>query len=334
MSAADQDPEPVDEFDWIQRCLVPLADAPEALGLLDDAAVVPSRPGYDLVITKDAIVEGVHFLPGDPMESVAGKLIRVNLSDLAAKGAEPYGYVLATAWPRAMGWPAREAFARGLAADQAQFGLRLLGGDTVSTPGPFTASLTALGWVPMGRMVKRSGAQAGDIVLVSGTIGDGYLGLQAAQGGLLDLPKEDRAFLAARYRTPQPRVGLGDALRASATAAADVSDGLIADAGRIAIASGLRIELDLEKTPLSPAGRRWLKRQGDQDTGLMALASGGDDYEVICTVSPQEADALQGAGERLGLPLTPIGSVSAGQGVLTRLNGRLVSAGRGGYRHG
>ncbi len=334
MSAADKDPEPVDEFDWIQRCLMPLADAPEALGLLDDAAIVPSRPGYDLVITKDAIVEGVHFLHDDPMESVAGKLIRVNLSDLAAKGAEPYGYVLATAWPRDMGWAAREAFARGLAADQERFGLRLLGGDTVSTPGPFTASLTALGWVPQGRMVKRSGALVGDVVLVSGTIGDGYLGLQGAQRRLLDLPKDDQAFLAARYRTPQPRVGLGEALRTLARAAADVSDGLIADAGRIAIASGVRIELDLEKTPLSSPTARWLEAQSDQDAGLMALASGGDDYEVICTASPEEADALRHASERLGLPLTPIGSVSAGQGVLTRLNGRLVSAGRGGYRHG
>lgn len=333
MSGPDQSAGPVDEFDWIKRCLTPLAGSPEALGLLDDAAVISSRPGFDLVIAKDAMVEGVHFLAADPLDGVAGKLLRVNLSDLAAKGAEPYGYLMATAWPKGSGWPEREAFARGLAEDQARFGLTLLGGDTVSIPGPLTLSVTILGWVPQGSMVRRGGARPGDVVLVSGAIGDGYLGLAAAQGGLSEAPAEDRAYLAGRYRAPQPRLVLGPALRAGARAAADVSDGLIADAGRIAIASGVGVELDLDRTPLSPAGRRWLEAQPDQALGMMALASGGDDYEIVCTAAEGRAEALARAAADAGVPLTAIGRVIAGEGVATRLGGQLVTPPRAGYRH-
>ena len=178
------------EFDFIARVLRPLTfGAPEALGLSDDAAVVPSRPGFDLVITKDAMVEGVHFLPDDPPGQVAQKLLRVNLSDLAAKGAEPYGYFLAVAWPGHMDAVARTAFAAGLEADQRRFGLKLFGGDTVSTPGPLTLSATLLGWVPTGAVVRRDGARPGHRVLLSGTIGDGGLGLRAAQGGLAELER-------------------------------------------------------------------------------------------------------------------------------------------------
>ena len=152
----------VDEFDFIGQLMKPLArGAPEALGLLDDAAVIPSRPGFDLVVTKDAIVEGVHFLPSDPLDLVARKLLRVNLSDLAAKAAAPYAWFLAVSWPARCGWPERQAFAEGLRRDQDAFGLTLLGGDTTSTPGPLTASATLLGWVPAGQALLRSWARAG-----------------------------------------------------------------------------------------------------------------------------------------------------------------------------
>ena len=310
------------------------ADTPEALGLLDDAAVVPSRPGFDLVISKDAIVEGVHFLPDDPLDAVARKLLRVNLSDLAAKGADPYGYLLAIAWSGRHGWPARQAFARGLEQDQRRFGLRLLGGDTVSTPGPLTASLTILGWVAEGRTVRRSGARVGDIVLVTGAIGDGFLGLEAARGGLGDLDDRARAYLADRYRIPQPRLDLGLAFRDWANAAADVSDGLIADAGRIAIASQVRLDLDLDLAPVSPAAALWLKSQADQEAARLQLTSGGDDYEVICTVPEAMVLKLEQAADDLGVALTRIGQVSPGQGVQTRLGGRIIQAPRTGYRHG
>ena len=317
MSGADEAP---DEFGQIARLYRPLTrGAPEALGLLDDAAVIPSRQGFDLVVTKDAMVEGVHFLAGEAPDLIARKLLRVNLSDLAAKGAEPYGYFLATAWPPSFDWPARQAFAAGLAADGETFGLVLLGGDTVSTPGPLTLSLTMLGWTPSGSAVRRAGAVPGDLVLVSGTIGDGWLGLAAARGELADAD----GYLAGRYRLPQPRLDLREALRAHASAAADVSDGLIADAGHIAVASGVGLRLDLDHMPLSAAARAWLDLQPDRVAALVALASGGDDYEVVCTCP-------RGAAPALGL--TAIGQVVAGGGVEVAVGGQVVSVARGGWR--
>ncbi|MDB5436798.1 MAG: thiL, partial [Phenylobacterium sp.] len=191
-----------DEFSEIARLFRPLTGgAAGAFDLLDDAAVVPQRPGFDLVVTKDAIVEGVHFPVGERSDLIARKLLRVNLSDLAAKAAEPFGCFLAVAWPNAFGPAEREAFAAGLGEDLQAFGVALLGGDTVSTPGPFTASLTALGWVPEGRMVRRAGAAVGDLVAVSGTIGDGTLGLAAARGEIDD----PDGSLLDRYRLPNPR---------------------------------------------------------------------------------------------------------------------------------
>jgi thiamine-monophosphate kinase len=314
MSGPDPEDGPVDEFDWIDRCLRPLAkDTPEAFDLLDDAAALPARPGFDLVISADAIVEGVHFLPDDPADLIARKLLRVNLSDLAAKGAQPYAYILAIAWPARFGWPQRRAFAEGLGADQAAFGLKLLGGDTTSTPGPLSASVTVFGWVPAGAMVRRSGAAAGDVVLVSGTIGDGWLGLAACQGRA-GLGAPHQAWLADRYRLPQPRAGLAVALRAHAHAAADVSDGLIADAGRIARASGVHIALDLDRLPLSPAARAWLSAQSEEAGARMDLACGGDDYEIVCTAPPG-------------------GRVTAGEGISVLAGGVPRAVSSAGWRH-
>lgn len=318
MSAA---PEPLDEFGQIARLYRPLTKgAPEALGLLDDAAAIPSRPGFDLIVTKDAMVEGVHFLGGDPPDLVARKLLRANLSDLAAKGAEPYGYFLAVAWPPAMGWPERQAFAEGLRADGEAYGVILLGGDTVSTPGPLTASLTLLGWVPAGEMVPRAGAKPGDLLMVSGPIGDGWLGLRAARGAVDD----PDGYLAGRYRLPTPRLDLREPLRAHASAAADVSDGLIADASHIGTASGVALRLDLDRVPLSAAGRAWLDAQPDRVDALRKLASGGDDYEVVCTAPPDAAQALS---------LTVIGEVVAGEGIEVSVGGRVVDPGPGGWTH-
>src|ERR1700761_1791297 len=231
--------------------------APEALGLLDDAAAIPARPGFDLIVTNDMIVEGVHFLASDPLDLVARKLLRVNLSDLAAKAAAPWGWFLAVAWPARCGWAEREAFARGLAEDQARFGLNLLGGDTTSTPGPLTLSATLLGWAPSGQARLRSAAREGDVILVSGTIGDGWLGLKAALGEIA-APQA-----LQRYRLPEPRLGLREALTA-AHACADVSDGLLADVGHIAIASRLGVEIDLDRLPLSADGLRHVEGSDDR----------------------------------------------------------------------
>jgi thiamine-monophosphate kinase len=324
----------VDEFDFIDRVLRPLAPAPEALGLMDDAAVIPGRPGFDLIISKDAVVAGVHFLPEDPLDLVARKLLRVNLSDLAGKAADPYGYFLAAAWPAECGWAERERFAAGLATDQGQFAITLLGGDTTSTPGPLTLSLTILGWAPEGRMLRRAGARPGDRVLVSGTIGDGWLGLKAARGELIDIGRDASEWLAGRYRLPEPRLELTGSLRAFAGAGADVSDGLVADAGHIAEASGVAIELDLNRLPVSEPACIWLDRQPDRALALAALATGGDDYEVVCAAPPDAVEPLIAAAERAGLALTEVGRVGEGQGVRTLHQGRELQLQRTGWRHG
>jgi len=327
--------EPPDEFEWIARVLRPLAkNAPEAFDLADDAAAIASRVGYDLILTKDAIVEGVHFLPDDPPELIARKLLRVNLSDLAAKGAEPYGYLMAIAWPPRFGWPEREAFARGLEADQTRYGLKLLGGDTVSTPVPLTASVTMLGWTPSGRMVQRGAAEPGDRLLVTGTIGDARLGLRLARGEIVGLSYQDATLLQDRYRLPEPRLSIRSPLHSLAHSAADVSDGLIADAGHIAEASGVGVEIELDRLPLSDASRRWLAGAEDPAGALVDLATGGDDYEVICTASPEHAAELVAAVEALGLPLTDVGVMTPAAGLRVLAGGREVAVGRTGYRHG
>jgi thiamine-monophosphate kinase len=330
--------DPPDEFEWIRRGLAPLAaGAPEAFGLLDDAAAIPARPGFDLVISKDAMVEGAHFLPEDPPDLVARKLLRSNLSDLAAKGAEPYGYFLAVAWPSAYGWPEREAFARGLAEDQALYGLKLFGGDTVGARGGLVASITILGFVPAGRMLLRSGAKTGEVLLVSGTVGDARLGLAAASGKLVGLSYFDREWLAGRYRLPEPRLGLGDALRSHASGAADVSDGLIADAGKVAAASGVGLEIDLDRLPLSAPAQRWLAKASDPAAARLDLSSGdalgGDDYEIVCTAPADQVEALIADARAVGVALTPIGAMTTQPGVRVFAGGREVAVDKTGYVH-
>jgi len=320
-------PGPVDEFDFIARLMKPLTKgAPEALGLLDDAALIAPRPGFDLIVTTDMIVEGVHFLPSDPLDLVARKLLRVNLSDLAAKAAEPYGWFLSISWPRRCGWAEREAFARGLAEDQDAFGLKLFGGDTTSTPGPLCASATLMGWAPSGQATLRAGAKAGDVVLVSGVVGDGWLGLKAALG------KIDAPVALQRYRLPEPRLALRGAM-AAAHACADVSDGLLADVGRIAIASGLGAEIDLERLPLSADGLRHVAGAADRAQALIDLATGGDDYELACAAAPERAERLITDAAVAGVRMTVVGRMTEGQGVRAFHEERDITPPRLGYRH-
>ena len=316
----------MDEFESIARLFRPLTEGgAEAANLEDDAAFIAPRPGYEMVITKDGVVEGVHFLPSDPPDLIARKLLRVNLSDLAAKAAEPFGYVLAVAWPPHWGEPQRAAFARGLGEDQASYGVRLLGGDTVSTPGPMTASVTALGYAPEGRSVRRSGARPGDGIYVSGTIGDGWLGLRAAQGRMDGLGPQ-AAVLADRYRLPQPRLELRDLLASHASACADVSDGLAADLGNICRASRVGAVLDLEAVPVSEGAELWLALQADRATGLVGLVTGGDDYELVFTCAHEPPPAA--------VPVTRIGEIVAGEGVRVMHGGEERVLPRTGWRHG
>jgi thiamine-monophosphate kinase len=307
-----------DEFGEIERLFRPLTGgAGGAFELRDDAAVLPQRPGCEVVVTKDAIVEGVHFPQAEAPELVARKLLRVNLSDLAAKAAEPFAVFLAVAWPQSFGPAERAAFARGLGEDLAAFGVSLMGGDTVVTPGPFWASLTAMGWIPAGGMVRRAGARPGDLLMVSGAIGDATLGLAAVRGEIED----PGGTLAGRYRLPSPRLELREALRAGASAAADVSDGLVADAGHIADASGTALRIDLDRLPLSPAAAAWLAAQPDRARALVRLATGGDDYEVVCT-GPEPIAGF-----------SVIGEVTQGAGVEAFAGGVTVPTGPGGWRH-
>jgi thiamine-monophosphate kinase len=308
------DPKTWDEFDLIGRLLRPLAkDAPQALDLLDDAALLTAPAGQSLVITTDTMVEGVHFLPDDPPDLIARKLLRVNLSDLAAKRARPFGYFLNTTWPTTVGTDFIERFVAGLAHDQAEFGLRLFGGDTTSTSGPLVLSATLTGLVSEGAMLRRAGARAGDLLQVSGTIGDGILGLKALQTGDPVL-----APLIDSYRLPQPRLDLQDAL-AAAHACADVSDGLIADAGHLAQASGLALVIDLDALPLSPEARQWADGRIE---ALTALASGGDDYQLVCAAAAR----LPG--------FTVVGRLEPGQGTTVRWRGATIDVARAGFRHG
>ena len=326
--------QPLDEFGEIARLFAPLTGgAPEALGLLDDAAVLRPPAGGELVVTADALVAGVHFLPDTPPDLVARRLLRTNLSDLAAKAAEPWLWWLTVAWPRAYGAAHREAFARGLAEDQARYGLRLAGGDTVRTPGPLTVSATLVGRAPVGATVRRSGARPGDVLLVSGAIGDAGLGLDVLTGAWTPPDAADAEALVVRHRLPEPRLRLRDALRAHAAAAADVSDGLLADAGRIAVASGAAVQVALDRVPLSRAARRWVEAQPDASDALLRLATAGDDYEVVCTCRSDRVAALQAEAAAVGEPLTAIGEVRGGEGVSATFDGRPVALGRLGYAH-
>src|SRR5919106_227542 len=292
------------EFAFIARHLRPLASAPGALGLVDDAALLDPRPGMQLVLTKDAMVAGVHFLEIDPPGRIAQKLLRVNLSDLAAMGATPIGYLLALARPRAIEDHWLAAFCAGLAEDNAAFGISVLGGDTVSTPGPLTLSLTAIGEVPGGEALLRSGARSGDDVWVSGTLGDSALGLAVLQGAL-EVGDPMRTHLVERYRLPQPRLALGQALRGLARAAIDISDGPLADLGHIVETAGLGAEIHADLLPLAA------DLPGAQDAAL----AGGDDYELLFTASPRQRSVIERLAEKLDLPLTRIGQMQAALGL-------------------
>src|SRR6266568_1224540 len=277
------------EDSLIARYFRPIATDPGAFGLSDDAAILKAT-GDDLVVSTDAIVEGVRFLADDPPDTVARKALRVNLSDLAAKGAAPAGFVLALAL-RAADDAWLTLFARGLGSDIGLFGCPLLGGDTVSTPGPVMISITAFGRVPAGRMVRRSGAKPGDRVVVTGTIGDAALGLDILKGGAAAAVADAgaKAMLIGRYRVPQPRNALAKAVRDHAHAAMDVSDGLAGDLAKLCAASGVSAVIDAQSVPLSVAAATLLARG---IAGIEAIVSSGDDYEILCAISEERFEAF------------------------------------------
>jgi len=321
-----------DEFELIRRLFAPLATSAGALGLLDDAALVETPAGRRIALTTDAIVAGVHFLPDDPPDLVARKLVRVNLSDLAAMGAEPAGLLLAACFPQSAEAAWIERFAAGLAADCGGFAVPLLGGDTVATPGPATFVVTAVGTVEAGMELRRSTARIGDRLWVSGTIGDGAFGLFAARGAATALAPEEAAFLRDRYRLPEPRVALGRALIGVATAAMDVSDGLVGDLEHICETSRVGAMIEAARVPLSAPARAAIAAGIGQ--GLATALVGGDDYELLFAAPPAADARVAAIGAHLGLRLTAIGTIIAGSGVRVEGPGGtpLALAARG-YRH-
>lgn len=308
-------PGPLSEFDLIATYFAPLA-GPEGLGLKDDAALLTVPEGHQLVTTMDALVATIHFLPDDPPATLGWKALAVNVSDLAAKGATPLGFLLALALPAGTdpAWVAE--FADGLGRAAQQWRCPLMGGDTVSMPGPFTLSITAFGHVPKGEMVQRATGQAGDVLAVTGTIGDGALGLPlAAQwpAAFADhLSNQERAYLVDRYRRPRPRLALIEPLRRYAHAAMDVSDGLLGDAAKLAAASNLGAVMTVENVPLSEAARHVLA--SDQSC-LKHVLTGGDDYEILCAVPPQSWDSFSAAAAECNVPVTRIGHLQRGEGL-------------------
>ena len=310
------------EFALIAKYFRPLA-GPGSLDLRDDAALLTPPPGRDLVLTADAMVGGVHFLPDDPPDLVGRKLLRVNLSDLAAKGATPLGYLLTVSTPKDTPESWYAAFTAGLAQDQTEFGVTLLGGDTTSTSGPISLSLTIVGHVAPGMAVHRFGACDGDGIWVTGTIGDGALGLAVATGRLVDTT----GFLLGRYRLPRPRVGL--AIGGVASAGMDVSDGLVQDLGHLCRASGLAAMIDAATVPLSDQAR------AAGDAWLETCLTGGDDYELLLAVPVSREAALRDVASAGGVAVTRIGGFHSGaaQVMVRAANGEALALKKGGWSH-
>jgi len=330
----DRQDNPSGEDSLIARYFRPLAIDPGAFDLNDDAAILKAH-GEEIVVTTDAIVEGVHFLSDDPPDTIARKALRVNLSDLAAKGATPAGFVLTLALRTAEeAW--LTPFARGLGEDAELSGCPLLGGDTVSTPGPMMISVTAFGRVPPGKMIHRSGAKPGDRVVVTGTIGDAALGLDILRGGAVATALADdiatKEMLVERYRIPQPRNALAKAVRDHAHAAMDVSDGLAGDLAKLCAASGVSAAIDTQSIPLSAAAAKVLARG---TLGIEAIVSGGDDYEILCAVPEDRFEAFAERARMAGVAISSIGTIIAGASVPKFLDaqGREIALKRLSYSH-
>jgi thiamine-monophosphate kinase len=324
------------EFDIIAKYFAPLATDTASLGLRDDAAVLRPIEGQEIVLSCDTIVEGVHFLKDDPPESIGHKALAVNLSDLAAKGARPHVYLLSLSLPPrpSEGW--LEGFASGLRGLQESAGAALVGGDTSATPGPLSITITALGVVPHGHAVLRHGAKDGDRLYVTGTIGDGYLGVRILKEPSLarswGFTEEDTAFVVERYRRPQPRNDLMLVIRNFATAAIDVSDGLVGDAEKLATVSHVGAVIEASRVPLSEAARKALGREPEL---LEALITSGDDYEILAAVPDASGASFEAEARGKGTSVTMIGRIEGGAGKIKVLgpDGETLKLAAKGFSH-
>jgi thiamine-monophosphate kinase len=297
----------------IARHFRPLAKHPGAFGFTDDAAAITPPPGCDLVLTTDGVIAGVHVFADDPPDAIARRALRVNLSDLAAKGAEPLGFLMSIALPGNVGDDWLAAFARGLSADAEHYRCPLLGGDTDRTPGPLSVSIAAFGTLPTATMVRRGGARSGDVLMVTGSIGDAALGLTLRQDAAAGrrLTAAAREHLLARYLLPEPRTGLAETLRQHASAALDISDGLAGDLAKLCRASGASARIDVARIPVSAAARAML----EAEPALLERAlTGGDDYEILAAVPAGRVEGFRAGAAAADIAVTEIGRVEAGDG--------------------
>jgi len=308
----------------------PLASAAGAFGLADDAAVIAPPPGHELVVTTDGLIAGVHFFEGEEAGHVARKAFRVNLSDLVAKGALPVGYLLSLALPKQIDDAWLRLFADALQDDGDTCSCPLYGGDTDRTPGPLSVSITMFGSVPRGAMVRRAGAKPGDLVFVTGSIGDAALGLALRQGANWKLSDAERDHLLSRYRLPRVRLAMAEILRTHASAAMDVSDGLAGDLAKLCRVSQVATDVDVTRVPLSDAA----KAVTAADPAMLEAAlTGGDDYEIVCTVPPDNAESLRAAAKAADIALTQIGTIAAGEGVHFLSGGQPLRFKRAAFSH-
>jgi thiamine-monophosphate kinase len=295
----------------IAELFAPLATHPGALGLTDDTAFLTPEPGTDIVLTTDGVICGVHFFAEDDAALVAKKALRVNLSDLAAKGAKPRGVLVSLALSGDAGMEWLRRFVEGLREDVQAFDCPLLGGDTDRTPGPLSISVAMVGSVPQGTMVRRTGAKPGDRIFVSGTIGDATLGLRLRKGGNWKLSDAQRDHLLSRYVLPRPRNTLAEAVRRHASASMDISDGLVGDLTKLCRVSQAAAAVEIARVPLSDAARAALAA----DAAMREIAlTGGDDYEILCTVPPDKAKSFRSAAAAAHVNVTDVGEISDGKG--------------------
>jgi thiamine-monophosphate kinase len=319
------------EDHMIARFFAPLATHPGALGLTDDCAVITPPDGCDLVLTTDAVIGGVHFFAEDAAQTVASKALRVNLSDLAAKGARPLGYLLSLAVPQTVDEDWLAGFAEGLRADAVLYDCPLLGGDSDCTPGPTTVAVSMFGSVPVGTMVRRAGARPGDRIFVTGSIGDAALGLAMRNGRNWTISDAQRQYLMTRYLLPQPRNALADAVRSHATAAIDISDGLAGDLAKLCRVSGVAANVEVPLVPLSDAARAVLAADPSMTETVL---SGGDDYEICCAVPSDRTDSFRAAAETARVAVTDIGEIAAGEdAIFSDADGTPITFRRASFSH-
>jgi len=318
----------------IARYFRPLATHPGAFGLGDDAAALSPPSGCDLVLTTDGVIAGVHFFPGDPPDVIGRKVLRMNLSDLAAKGARPLGFLMSIALPAGVDETWLAAFAQALGEDARRYDCPLFGGDTDHTPGPISISIAAFGAVPHGKMVRRSTAKVGNRVVATGTFGDAALGVRLRADRSLRrrwrLTDAAAAHLEQRYLLPQPRNSLADAVLQNAAAAIDVSDGLAGDLAKLCRASGTAAEIDVARVPLSEAARTAVAAE---PALIETVLTGGDDYEIVLTLPPDRLTAFRAAAQAAGVAVTEIGYMQEGEGARFLHQGKTLAFARPSYSH-